>query len=223
MSIRESYCTSIRSAACALKYASDNGENKAFASQHIPQNNQSVPAMSQPPAMPMYHNDNSLDRATMQAPDLGRPSIPNQFMHQDPNPTPCSSGVREPKHNQIPPKQTVQQQQPVVQGHQPTKVAPEKTQKPPSASTEKKNKEQPEEYEAADSALPLMIMSLFSVFFSIVWFVFFKLPYRVCSTVLTLCFVLMALRILWYLLADDNGAWEMGAGVDFEYNSPGIY
>lgn len=208
MSIRESYCTSIRSAACALKYASDNGENKAFASQHIPQNNQSVPAMSQPPAMPMYHNDNSLDRATMQAPDL--------------DPTLCS-GVREPKHNQIPPKQTVQQQQPVVQGHQPTKVAPEKTQKPPSASTEKKNKEQPEEYEAADSALPLMIMSLFSVFFSIVWFVFFKLPYRVCSTVLTLCFVLMVLRILWYVLADDNGAWEMGAGVDFEYNSPGIY
>ena len=30
----------------------------------------------------------------------------------------------------------------------------------------------------------------------IVWFVFFKLPYWVCWTVLTLCFVLMFLRLL---------------------------
>ena len=225
MSIRESYCTSIRSAACALKYAADNGENRAFVSSHdIPQNNPSAPPMSQPPAMPMYHNDNSLNRSAMQGPDLGHPSIPNQFTHQNPNPTPSSSGVPEPKHNQIPPEHNIRQQQPVKQGNQSVKQTAEKTQKSPPASTEKKkNKEQPEEFEAADSALPLMIMSLFSIFFSIVWFVFFKLPYRLCSTVLTFCFVLMFLRLLWYLLADDNGAWEMGAGVDFEYNSPGIY
>jgi hypothetical protein len=28
---------------------------------------------------------------------------------------------------------------------------------------------------------------------------------------------------LWLFLADDNGAWEIGAGIDYEYNSAGIY
>ena len=76
----------------------------------------------------------------MQPPDLGHPSIQNQFTHQDPNPKPSSSAVPEPKHNQIPPEHNVKQ--PVSQGNQ-------KRQKSPPASTEKKkNKEQPEEYEA---------------------------------------------------------------------------
>ena len=84
----------------------------------------------------------------MQPPDLGHPSIQNQFTHQDPNPKPSSSAVPEPKHNQIPPEHNVKQQQPVSQGNQ-------KRQKSPPASTEKKkNKEQPEEYEAAGSPLP---------------------------------------------------------------------
>ena len=91
------------------------------------------------------------------------------------------------------------------------------------AQKQKQSENQLEEFESADSALPTIIFSLFSMFFSIVWFLLFKLPYRVCSMALTFCVVLMCLRVLWLLLADDNGAWEMGAGVDLEYNTPGIY
>lgn len=76
--------------------------------------------------------------------------------------------------------------------------------------------------EPADSALPFLVVSIVSMLFSIIWF-FVKIPIRVGSIVFSFWVFIVALRVLWLLLADDNGAWEIGAGVELEYNMPGIY
>lgn len=229
MSIREAHCTAIRSAACALRHAAKNG----IAS---PQNNQFAPQASPTPVMPAYNSDSIPEPPSMRAKmhgvnNLSQPSVSGQFSQPGLNPsqsTPPMQPAAEamPKSREVNnvPKEQVAQAQP-TQDKAPVKESspPEQGKRPASEKRQKQAKEQSEEFESADSALPLMIVSLFSMFFSIVWFVFFKLPYRVCSTILTFCVVLMSLRILWLLLADDNGAWDMGAGVDYGYNAPGIY
>ena len=79
-----------------------------------------------------------------------------------------------------------------------------------------------EEYKSADSALPHMVMSLLSLLLSMVWFVVI-IPFKIGSMLFTFWVLVIVLRILWLFLANDNGAWEMGAGVDYEYNLPSIY
>ncbi len=97
-------------------------------------------------------------------------------------------------------------------------VSPTKDDKHASSS-----KMQPEDiYEPADSALPYLVVTILSMLFSMIWF-FVKIPVRIGSVIFSFWVFIVALRVLWLLLADDNGAWEMGAGVDFEYNMPGIY
>lgn len=76
--------------------------------------------------------------------------------------------------------------------------------------------------EPADSALPFLVVSIVSMLFSIIWF-FVKIPIRIGSMVFSFWVFIVALRVLWLLLADDNGAWEIGAGVELEYNMPGIH
>jgi hypothetical protein len=203
MSIREAYCTSIRSAAYALKHAASTGM------QIAPQNNHEIPLTTN------NVNEPSATPAAAQSP----PAIPNQFspgMQSEANPILVPQKV-----NQIP--KAVARQEQIQNKSSDTKSVPPEQVKQPAFDEKQKPKKDPEQFESADSALPLMIVSLFSLFFSIVWFVMFKLPYRVCSTVLTFCVLLMSLRVLWFLLAEDNGAWEIGAGVDDEYNAPGIY
>jgi hypothetical protein len=79
-----------------------------------------------------------------------------------------------------------------------------------------------EEYEPSDSALTHMVITLFSLLFSMIWFSV-KIPFRIGSMIFTFWVLMVTLRVLWLFLADDNGAWEMGAGVEYEYNMPGIY
>jgi len=80
----------------------------------------------------------------------------------------------------------------------------------------------PEEYEPSDSALTIMVVHLFSLFFKLSWLVI-KIPFRIGSTLFTVWTLMIALRVLCLFLADDNGAWDIGAGVEYEYNMPGIY
>ena len=88
---------------------------------------------------------------------------------------------------------------------------------------EPSTKPQPEEvYEPADSALSFLVVTLFYTLFSMIWF-FVKIPFRIGSVLFSFWVMAVALRVLWLFLADDNAAWEIGAGVDFEYNMPGIY
>ena len=94
---------------------------------------------------------------------------------------------------------------------------------PRSDEKQSSPKTQPEEeYEPADSALTFMLIYLFSLLFSIAWF-FVKIPLRICSLLFKFVATIVTLRVLWLLLADDNGACEIGACVDHRYNMPGIY
>lgn len=80
-----------------------------------------------------------------------------------------------------------------------------------------------EDYVPADSALPLIVISIVSLFFSMVWFLLIKIPFKMGWTMFKIFFVVVGLRILLLFFADDGGAWDMGAGVDYEFNMPGIY
>ena len=235
MSIRDHYCTSIRSAACALEYASkrEASQKTPLSFQGFSPPNNTSSQMTQQPQMPTYDAPSLNPSAVPKvSPGVTGQDIPG-LSNSGPNPSiDLSSDVLDRTqtfnavHHAPAPQTEVNTQPPLTtKEKQQSKPAEPPSHKiaESSQSTEKKPKDQPQEYESADSALPIMIVSLFSMFFSIVWFTFFKLPYRVCSTVLTFFTLLMVLRILWFLLADDNGAWEMGAGVDFEFNRPGIY
>ena len=87
-------------------------------------------------------------------------------------------------------------------------------------------KTQPEEelYEPSDSALTFMMLSLFSLLFSIAWFIIIKIPIKICSLLIRFVSMMVILRVLWLLLEDDNGACDIGACIDYKYyNIPGIY
>ena len=92
----------------------------------------------------------------------------------------------------------------------------------PTTEDAPKTTQPEEEYEPADSALTFMLIYLFSLFFSIPWF-FVKILLRIGSLLFKSVAMIVALRVLWLLLADDNGACEIGACVDHRYNMPGIY
>ena len=106
---------------------------------------------------------------------------------------------------------------------QPAPKTPKEASEKEAGTTKQQMQPSPEEeYEPADSALPFMIMSLLSLLFSMGTFVI-KIPFRIGSMIFTFWLLVVVLRVLWLLLADDNGAWEMGAGSSTEYNMPGIY
>ena len=77
-------------------------------------------------------------------------------------------------------------------------------------------------FESADSALPMMLAHLFTILLGMAWFAV-KVPVRIGFAVVMFWAVVIALRVAWFFLADDGGAWEMGAGVDWDRNMPGIY
>ena len=86
-------------------------------------------------------------------------------------------------------------------------------------------KTQPEEelYEPSDSALTFMVLSLFSLLFSIAWIII-KIPIKICSLLIRFVLMMVVLRVLWLLLEDDNGACDISACIDYKYyNIPGIY
>jgi len=89
-------------------------------------------------------------------------------------------------------------------------------------TTKQKQSPPPEEYEPSDSALTIMVLYIFSIFLKLSWVVI-KTPIRIGSMIFKFCVMMIALRVLCLFLADDNGAWDIGAGVEYEYNMPGIY
>ena len=87
-------------------------------------------------------------------------------------------------------------------------------------------KPQPDELQPtsklANIVFTSMVISLENMSFSFL-FSIARLFFRVPSRVFTFLATIMTLRVLWLILADDNGAWEIGARVDHRYNMPGIY
>jgi len=174
-----------------------------------------------------------------QPPTLTQPVVPSDHVTQAPPPPASVFNVNQtvqqsiPETSKVPRPQLFEQNLADVAPERPTAATSNIQHPPPERKSSvpltkddnhaKPTKMQPEEvYEPADSALPILVVTILSMLFSLIWF-FVKIPFRIGSTLFSLWVFVVALRVLWLLLADDNGAWEMGAGVDFEYNMPGIY
>ncbi|KAL7544365.1 hypothetical protein ACHAWF_007752, partial [Thalassiosira exigua] len=247
MTTRESYCMSMISAAFALKEVTGGGV-RAMASpmaataqpaaSTIPHHGPMRPPTSTlPPASPVFETmppNATLPAQTMpKSPVRAGPSyvpmqqqppiLPGQMQEGTSNLPPPQQGMSapyvqppdlppvQPKPGVVPPKEKESQQ---------SQPSPDSDKKQPAKA--KQLPPEDESYESADSALPFLVISLFSLFFSVAWF-FVRIPFKIGSAMLTFFATVVALHILWLFLADDGGAWEMGAGVPYEYNMPGIY
>jgi hypothetical protein len=236
LTTRESYCMSIISAAYALKEVIGGGSFTMPTAQNVPmqQHKQQQPptfsaggfeqplnssandtpqsaepayqatrASSVPPAAP----DIPSNQQTTQRSEWREPiALPNE---PPPNPKPSTAIPNDQERSSeskpsAPPTKDIQTEPQSDEKLSPTKTQPE------------------EEYEPADSALTFMVIYLFSLLLSISWF-FIKIPLKIGSLLFKFLATIVALRMLWLLLADDNGACEIGACVDHRYNVPGIY
>lgn len=209
LTTRESYCTSMISAAFTLKEVRGPLAQKREQPVSWNQTMQS----SQPQPMQSFAPPKStLDgNVNMFHPPLNQQHVPQS--------------------NASAPQNQSQRNDPLPKVEMPTNPAKKKVpltsetaSKASSTKEETKQKQSPppEEYEPSDSALTVMVVALFSFFLKLSWLVI-KTPFRIASMILTFWIVLIAVRVLCLFLADDNGAWDIGAGVEYEYNMPGIY
>lgn len=209
LTTRESYCTSMISAAFTLKEVRGPLAQKREQPASWNQTMQSQPQPMQSFAPPKSTLDGSVN---MSHPPLNQQHVPQS--------------------NANTPQNQSRRSDPLPKVEMPTNPAPAKkvpltsktTSEASSAKEETKQKQSPppEEYEPSDSAMTVMVVAVFSFFFKLSWLVI-KAPFRIASMILAFWIMLIAVRVLCLFLADDNGAWDIGAGVEYEYNMPGIY
>ena len=231
LTTRESYCTSLISAAFAVKEVTGGGGFMTTQQPNVPIRQQQQPCSEQP----MMQSAPQPTFQSMQQPKhvspemMGVPSNQTQDGVANKMTTPPlvnegnidgSQATMPTRAREEPPPN--QKKQPELTQQQPTPKKPKQAKKEAGTTKKQMQPSPEEEYEPADSALPFMIMSLLSLLFSMGTFVI-KIPFRIGSMIFTFWVLIVVLRVLWLLLADDNGAWEMGAGSDLEYNMPGIY
>jgi hypothetical protein len=226
LTTRESYCMSMISAAIALKVAMPTAQYASM-EQHKVQQPATLSAGEYEQSPNAESNDNpkfaepphQATRATSVSPvAIGIPlsqMTTQTFDWHEPvaPPVECplpSAATPNDQHHfseskpSVPKTEDVQPKPHSDENHPPTKPQPE------------------EEYEPADSALTFMVIYLFSLFFSIAFFVA-KIPWRIGTLLFKVVVSTVVFRILWLSLEDDNGACEIGACVDHRYNMPGIY
>ena len=210
LTTRESYCTSMISAAFTLKEVRGPLAQKREQPASWNQTMQSQPTQMQSFAPPKSTLNGSVNM--MSHPPLNQQNVPQSNVN-------------------VPPQNRSQMSEPTTKVEMPTNpvkkepLTSETTSKASSTKEESKQQKQsppPEEYEPSDSALTVMVVALFSLFFKLSWLVI-KTPFRIASMILTFWIMLIAVRVLCLFFADDNGAWDVGAGVEYEYNMPGIY
>lgn len=249
LTTRESYCMSMISAAFALKEVTGSMSGGRTSFQNVGGAN-NTHVMQQPP-MQQLNTASPLEFMQSSSQNNGSANNKDGSMQHDQQPPPMQTFqpsnqmMQDGNNNNMTPPMNegniAQQsmptsmpnaqpeyrdpsQQPAAQYQQPP--SKEKQSQPQSdtkqATAKKTMPPKEEEYEPADSALPHMVIYLFSLLFSFLWF-FIKIPFTIGSTIFTFWVVVVALRLFWLFFADDNGAWEMGAGVEYEYNMPGIY
>ena len=207
LTTRESYCTSMISAAFTLKEVRGPLAQKREQPASWNQTMQSQPTQMQSFAPPKSTLNGGVN---MSHPPLNQQNVPQS--------------------NANVPQNQSQKSEPIAKVEMPTnpvKKEPLTSETAPKASSSKEETKQkqsppPEEYEPSDSALTVMVVALFSLFFKLSWLVI-KTPFRIASMILTFWIMLIAVRVLCLIFADDNGAWDIGAGVEYEYNMPGIY
>jgi len=210
LTTRESYCTSMISAAFTLKEVrgplAQKREQPASWNQTM---------QSQPTPMQSFQSFAPPKSTVEGSVNMSHPPMNQQNV---------------PQSNANAPQTQSQRSEPVSKVEMPSNPARKEPLSAAAATKASSSKEEtkqkqsppPEEYEPSDSALTVMVVALFSIFFKLSW-LFIKTPFRVASMILTFWIMMIALRVLCLFLADDNGAWDIGAGVEYEYNMPGIY
>jgi len=141
-------------------------------------------------------------------PKLSKPK--SKVSSKEPSQVSLDQPSSETNANFHPPKEKQAKPQPSISDHMHSAT----TTKPPSSE---------EEHEAANSAVLFMVTSLFWHFFSTVW-PLVEIAFRIGSKLCTFLVLVIARCILRLFLANDDGAaWEMGAGMEYEYNMPMIH
>lgn len=198
--IRENYCSNVFSAALALK-ASSRGklENQTSQNGHFIQTQQPL-RQQQSQQMVNGHSQHT--------------------NHLPPQPQP-PQGLR---NNTVKPK-TVDACV-GTSDHFPNYQEPIKKQanvKPSQDQHVKRVDTKQDDTEAGSTdALSAFVILFFGTFFGIFWF-FFCIPFKLMKWSLMTSICISLLSIMWLYIADDNGAANMGAGIDFHLNSPGVH
>ena len=171
---RDAYCSSLLSAASALKAAAPS-----LAAVTATAAAASAPPMKAPPAM----MSPSGFPAPMQQP---LESLPSQ---KSPTSDACV-GTEEAAFNQ-------------------TKSEPKPEQKSPAPVEFK------DDGSGSTDALSMMLGFIFETVFGIIYFFLIGLPVRVIKYSIILVVLYVTLATTWLYLADDNGAMDLGAMIDF--------
>ena len=253
MSTRDTYCSSLMATASALKSAlvfqngisqvvdnvsvveqqgTDLGTDmmqppmQQLAPMMQPPTHQSSSPMMQPPMQPLSP---MMQPPTQQISPMVQP-IPHMMQ-----PPIQEASVMHPNEQTV--SQQQQQQQPV---HDEVSVqAPShdlgktlSVDAPKSAEVKHKEVTKPEkkqvapppgEEEGASDVLSTVLGFVFVSIFELIYFLVVKLPFRIAVATLLASIVGAVLSIVWFYVASDNGANELGASLGYGFNRAGIY
>lgn len=181
---RDAYCSSLLSAASALKAAAPSLAAVTAAAAAS-----SAPPMDAPPAL--------MPPSQFPAPMQPLESLP-------PQKSPTSDACVGTEEISFPP---------------PEQAKKEKTEQAKPESKPAKKVPPPAEFEddgsGSTDALSMMLGFIFETVFGIIYFFLIGLPVRVVKYSIILVVLYVTLATTWLYLADDNGAMDMGAMVNF--------
>jgi len=181
---RDAYCSSLISAASALKAAAPSLAAATAAAAAA-----SAPPMNAPPAM---------------MPPAGFPAPMQPLESLPPQRSPTSDACVGTEETAFPP---------------PEQAKKEKLNQTKSESKPDKKPPAPVEFEddgsGSTDALSMMLGFVFETVFGIIYFFLIGLPVRVVKYSIILVALYVTLATTWLYLADDNGAMDLGAMVNF--------
>lgn len=100
-------------------------------------------------------------------------------------------------------------------------VAPSPSSKAKLEASKPPPKELEEEASSGD-LLSVVLGMMVSSIFGLVWLVLVRIPFKIFTFSLLVVTASAFISIIWFYLADDHGALEMGAGMQYGFNKPGI-
>jgi len=222
-SIRETYCSNIISAATALQVErkKDSPVKIAECISNTTVNDVVVPPVAAPEATIRLE---MIDKCIGTDPVVNNPNNNSGNAFQT---SPSVENVQ-PKRNEDNLKNQGQEQ---LGQHRLNENVAEKS---PETNNEGKRKEinkKPElenqlieEMEgSSQDTFTTMFLFVVSTIFNIFWLIIVKLPLRLITTMLWILMAGIILSTVWLYLADDNGAMSIGAGVNYNFNPPGIW
>ena len=221
MSTRDTYCSSLMATASALKSALMFQNQNAFSTPDVdnvvPVAEQTGPDTLRPPMQPLtpmvqpptnQTSSHPMMQPPMQQPKSSLMQPPVQI--QEPFPHEATGNGRSHDFE----KNKALDATKSAEGKQKEVTKPEKKQVAPSP---------PPEEEGASDVLSNVLGIFFISIFQLVYFLVVKLPIRIAVTTVLASIVGAALSIVWFYVASDNGAGEMGASLGYGFNRAGIY